>query len=68
MDRVLTREQEIRLAAGVSLTAAAALANVSPGTARSYELNRTAVTPLKRRALDAAYQELARRSRTQPAA
>jgi hypothetical protein len=51
--------KQIRIAAGLSITAAAALANVSPNTYRAFELDRLGVTDKSRRACDSAVERLA---------
>ncbi len=47
--------KEARLAAGRSLVKVAAESDCAIGTVRMYELDRDAVSPEKRRALDAVY-------------
>ncbi|MBE7480240.1 MAG: hypothetical protein HS104_09690 [Polyangiaceae bacterium] len=55
--------REIRLAANLSITEAAALADVAPGTWRVYERDPEAVSLPKRRACDAVTDRLAMRLR-----
>jgi len=61
--------REIREQAKVSKTAAAALANVSPGTWRAYELDRAAVTKERQARCDETAAKLLEmvRSRSQAA-
>jgi hypothetical protein len=54
----MTYVQQIRKEAGFSLTAAAALAKVSPHTWRSYELAQDAVSKRKRGGCDAAVEQM----------
>jgi hypothetical protein len=59
MSRSISKQQETRLAAGYSLTAAAALANVAPATYRAFELDADAVTPAKRQTCATAVERMA---------
>lgn len=63
-----TREKQIRLEAGLSLTAAAAMAGVAPHTWKTYELARDALTEPKRRDCDAGLSRMAEIARKKSAA
>lgn len=58
VDRVLRDPQRIRLTAGLPRYRAAARAGCSDLTARLYELDRSAVSPAAREALDRVYLQL----------
>jgi hypothetical protein len=60
--------KQIRLQAGLSITAAAALAGKSPNTWRAYELDRYGVTDNSRRDCDAAVEKMAEIVRQKAAA
>jgi hypothetical protein len=57
-----TLAHKIRTSAKLSLSAAAALANVAPNTWKLFESNADAVTPQKRAACEAALAQMTTRS------